>query len=137
MLKKAIIIFSSFFVLFSCTTEDPLLDNSDSRDKFAGTWQCKENSRINGTSSFTVIISKDSSNSSQVKIANFYMYGLSEHAIANVSGRNISIPKQTLCNNLIHGDGYIDNSETTINFEYVIDDGSGEIDSCTAIFTKK
>lgn len=138
MYRKIIYLSILILSIGACTPDENLVDNSpkDDRDPFIASWQCKENSKLNGSTTFTVQISKDETYENIVKIANFYLFGYDDLATANVTGKIIRIPKQTFCNHQIQGEGYIDNSGTTINWEYTVDDGSA-IDSCTAIYIKK
>lgn len=134
MLKKIIYLFIIFVSFYSCTPDEEPINNID---KFYGTWGCQEKSKLTGPSSYTVKILADETKKYDLKISNFYMYGFEDFAGADVSENSITIPRQILCNNIIQGNGYIDNAGTTINWEYTIDDGSGKVDSCTAIYTKK
>jgi hypothetical protein len=127
-------IFASF--LFACNPNDPSTpDNTDPRDKFVGSWLCNESSHLNGASSFTVTISNNPSNSSQILIANFYQLGTSQKVYGVVAGSNVSIPSQTLSSVTIKGDGSIASNNTKINWNYIADDGADK-DTCTAVYSK-
>ena len=127
------------FSFVSCepdtTTPDENPD-TDIRDKFVASWLCNETSKLNGQSTFTVAISLNPSNSSEVLIANFYLFGNDEKARALVTGNSITIPSQSFCNHIISGSGFIDNNKTTINWDYYVNDGQ-QTDTCSAVYTKK
>ncbi|MEI7595307.1 MAG: hypothetical protein WCK02_06120 [Bacteroidota bacterium] len=134
----ALVLFSS--VLVSCEPDtvapDASQPDTDPREVYVGNWLCTENSKLAGQQTFTVSISLNPSNSTEVLIANFYLFGNDQKARALVAGNNISIPSQSLCNFTISGSGYIDNNKTTINWNYYVKD-SQQNDTCTAVYAKK
>lgn len=110
-------------------------DDTDPRDKFVGSWSCSENSNQMGTSTFTVNISLNTGNSSQIHCANFYQLGTSQKVYAVVAGDNATIPSQSVSGVSVRGSGSIASNNTKINWNYYVDDGA-DIDTCTAVFTK-
>lgn len=46
--------------------------DTDARDKYVGKWLCNETSRVSGTTSYTINISKSGSSSSEIMIDHFY-----------------------------------------------------------------
>lgn len=130
------VLFSSF--LTSCEPETSAPEDTpdvDPRDKFVGNWVCTETSKQNGQQTFTVGITLNPSNSSQVLISNFYLFGADEKANALITGNTITIPTQVFCSHTISGSGFIDNSKTIINWDYYVNDGQ-QTDTCTAIYKK-
>ncbi|HNW97502.1 MAG TPA: hypothetical protein PKK00_03705 [Bacteroidales bacterium] len=132
------LIISSFVgLLVSCDPNDNNDDTTDPRDKFVGNWTCNENSNQNVSSSFTVAITLNSGNSSQIYLSNFYHLGTSQKVYAVVAGDNANIPEQTVSGFTIKsGSGSIYNSNTKISWKYNVSDGA-DIDTCTAEFTKQ
>lgn len=123
-------------ILVSCDPDDnnpP--DNTDARDKFVGSWTCVENSSQNGTSTFTVTISLNSGNSTQIYLANLYQLGTSQKFYAVIAGNSATIPSQTLNNFTINGSGTMSSTNTKIDWSYNVNDGA-DIDNCTAVFSK-
>ncbi len=123
-------------LLVSCDPDDNPPDDTDPRDKFVGSWSCNENSHQMGTSTFTVTISLNSGNSSQIYVANFYQLGTSQKVYAVVAGDNATIPDQSVSGVSVKGSGSITSSNTKIDWNYYVNDGA-DIDTCTAVFTKQ
>jgi hypothetical protein len=126
----AFVTISLFIASCSDETVDPTVD---ARDKFTGSWLCKET--ISGaTSSFTITISKVGSNDS-LKISNFSNYGTSSpQTYAEISGNSIVIPLQSITTTAISVQGsgiYSSNGGEKINMNYTTD---GQ--SATAVCTK-
>lgn len=107
----------------------------DERDKFVASWTCQENSTQTGPSTFTVHITKSSSNSSQIQLENFYNFGFQNKAIATISGSSFSIASQQISGNTISGSGALQ-SNGTITMNYTVNNGSA-IDTCSAVMTKQ
>lgn len=109
---------------------------TDERNKFvhANGWSCAENSSQSGASTFTVHITKSTSNTAQIQIENFYNFGFQNKATATVSGSSFSIASQQLSGNTIQGSGTLQ-SNGTITMNYTVNSGS-TIDTCTATLTK-
>jgi hypothetical protein len=122
--------------MISCDPNNNPPDDTDPRDKFVGSWTCAENSTQNGTSSFTVNVSLNSGNSSQILMANFYQLGSSKTVYAVVAGDNATAASQTVGGVTIKGDGSITTNDTKMNWNYTANDGA-DIDTCTAVFTKQ
>lgn len=123
-------------ILFSCNPDDNPNDTADARDKFVGNWTCSEHSAQNGNSTFTIGISLNPGNSSQIYIANLYALGTSKQVYAVVAGDNATIPQQNIGSYTASGSGNIYNSDTKINLDYYMNDGA-DIDTCTAVLTKQ
>ena len=137
---RGLILFALISIsLISCQPDNSSPSNNSStatRDNYVGTWLCKEYSKINGSSTFTVTISSSTTNATDLNLANFYLYGADAKARAVTSGFSITIPSQSFCNHTISGSGFLDQNKTTINWTYYVNDGQ-KTDSCTAIYTKK
>ncbi len=125
--------------LASCAADDS--DNPspvDERDKYLGTWSCAENSSKSGASTFDVILRKNTNESNQFLMDNFYLLGSTHSAVLTKSASNLSLPVQSVSGNTVQGSGTIV-SDTKINLTYSVNDGSGAggIDNCSAILTKR
>ena len=88
-----------------------------------------------GISSFTVPVSLDPNNSSQICLANFYQFGFSQKVYGVVTSNTVTIPNQTVSGKSVRGSGTITTNNTKINWNYYVDDGA-DIDTCTAVFSK-
>lgn len=140
VMKKTIryLIFLAAFTgfLVSCDPNDNSPDDTDPRDKFVGNWTCNENSTQNGSSTFTVNISLNSGNSTQIYIANLYALGTSNKVYAVVAGDNATIPQQNIGSYTANGSGSMYSNDTKIDFDYYMNDGADK-DTCSAVFTKQ
>jgi hypothetical protein len=123
--------------LASCELAQELTGAAATVAKIEGEWTCDEQSEIYKATAeiFTVAISADPDNPSGVIIDNFY--GLSVPAKATVSGMGLIISNQTLEGGFsVSGSGTISSDYKEINLSYIVDDGSGTSDHCTAVLTK-
>jgi len=114
-------------------------DDEDVREKIEGQWSCDETSEIFKSTAeiFSVYISPHPHDSTKVLIDNFYELGYDVSAVATVSGRNLYISTQTVGDGYtILGSGTISANYNEINWNYSVEDGSGETDNVTATYTK-
>ena len=133
-ISKIITCFFLALNLLSCTLEDDPLNPADDRDAFLGGWNVIESC---SKDAYTVNISKDPSNSSQVIIENFALIGYNEKPpYAIIAGSTITIPKQLVCDDEsieVAGSGKLDKG--TIELEYTFNDGA-DLLSCSANYEK-
>lgn len=143
MKLKAIFLLSILVAFFSsCELEDNEIDNysDDSRDKIVGIWDVVETNQIEVKSTmenYQVEILNDTSTTSEIIIANFYNIGMNNEAIANMSGLNLSIYSQNIDGFVVNGSGNISSDYETISLDYIVDDGSGDKDTVTAVYSKQ
>lgn len=125
------------FVLFFSSCEKEKNDTEPTLDNFVGVWNCVETSSLNGGASFEVHINKSTTVSSQINIENFYNYGFSfiAYAEVNAASTEFVIPAQIIQGNTVSGSGMLVGTET-INMSYTVDNGS-DIDYVTASLTKQ
>ena len=117
-------------------TEGP--DTGDVRDKYIGTWLFTESaSSRQPNSTYSAVISKDPSNSSQVLISNFTGVGSgSSDAYGIVTSGSISVPQQNLATDY-KVEGYGSSSTSSkMNWTYSVTAG-GTKDDYTATATKQ
>jgi len=123
---------------YSCQPDNTNNDPApivDPREQFVGYWNCTEQSKIHGTASFTINIYKDSTNTSYIRLTNFYQLGQDQVISGLTAGNNITVNAQTICSCVINGTGNLQTS-TKINWNYTVND-LADIDTCTAVFTKQ
>ena len=136
--KVFFLIFLSFLIFpQSCELAGELTGAAATVAKLEGEWSCDEQSEIYKSTSevYSVTLSPDADNSSGVIIDNFY--GLSVAAKANVSGMSLIIPNQSLEGGFeVSGSGTISSNYREIDLNYTVDDGSGQVDHVTAVYTK-
>ena len=124
----------SFFALTltSCEPED-----LEARNKFIGKWLVEEASSLydGSTMTFTVNIKASPDDPDEIIISNFY--NMNVDAYAYITGNNVTIPRQLICDDTIevHGSGsYQSNGD--IHMTYITDNGADE-DTLTAVLTKQ
>jgi hypothetical protein len=118
----------SFIGLSSCeeTNIDP---ETDPRAQYLGSWSCTESLGI-----YPVTISLDPSNSTQILIHNFHLFGANEKAYAIATQNNLTLPTQSILSNTIYGSGVLVNNNK-ITLKYYVND-STDIVTVNAIYTK-
>ncbi len=135
--KLLLIILLGFLISFvSCTDED--LDDlfGDPVEKFLGTWRCEEQGSISGGGwNYQVIILRNPENSAEILIRNFNLQGDSERARALITGNNMTIPTQLICDDTIEIKGSGTYSNGQINFNYSTND-SATLENFTGRFYK-
>jgi hypothetical protein len=123
--------------LASCDITEDLLGGDETITRIEGEWTVDEDSDFykSGKSVYTVTISPDPDTEGGVIIDNFY--GLNVPAYAVLSGMSLIVNTQTMAGGYeVEGSGRIDNNYNEIVWEYTVDDGSGAVDSVTAVYTK-
>jgi hypothetical protein len=133
MKKSANFIFGflliSLLFLSSCekTNTDP---DTDPRAQYLGSWTCAESALGN----YPVTISLDSSNSSQILIHNFHLWGSSGNAYLIATQNNLTLPTQNILTNTVNGSGnLVNNNKFTLT--YYVNDGTN-ITTVNAVYTK-
>jgi hypothetical protein len=129
--------FTLFFALIliiaipSCTPEDDIYPDTDSREDFIGEWTVSD---ACSKQTYRSTISLDSENSSQVLIENFANLNITVNAV--VAGNSIYLSdEQTLQSiYLVSGNGIL--SKNLITWEKHNYETTGDAFSCTAIYTK-
>jgi hypothetical protein len=139
MNKKRNILFAGLLlaaavIIPGCADEDPVTP-SDDRDKLVDGWTCNETSTQAGSSTYTILISKSTTNTAEVLLENFYDIGNQHKARVSVSGNTLTIPQQLLNGNQLNGSGAM-SGNNAFTLTYYINNGSS-IDTCTATCTRQ
>lgn len=108
---------------------------------YSGTWTCNETTtNPAGTSSYTVRIKRAGTVTSEYKIENFYNTGYKNEAAVSIGASSITINSQTIGSGstsfTASGSGSVVSS-SKLSMNYKMDDGSGDIDNCSATFVKQ
>ena len=136
--KFILILFFIAAVFAACgkaDENDPNNTNTDNRDVLIGNYTCQETASLNGTSGFTVKITKSTTNNNQIDMDNFYNLGFGKLTVANIYGTNVDIPNQTIVSFTIQGNGSAV-ANNRINLVYSVNDGTS-VDSCSAVLIKQ
>lgn len=130
-----------FLVMLASCKPDENADNAVTslRSKIVDYWSVDEQSQIYKSlkSKYSAEIIKHSTDSSKVKIDNFYNLGFGKMVEATVSDNySIFIASQSVDGFLISGSGIIDHGLKKIYFSYIVDDQGGLIDTVTAVYSR-
>jgi len=132
---KKVYLFLFAFILIglsfhSCTKEDDLLNDGDTRDAFVGEWSASD---VCSKQIYRSSITLDPSNSSQVTIVNYANLGRSAQAV--IAGNSIYIESQDI------GNGYTASGNGRLTGEIIIwtshnFETSGDATECSATYTQ-
>ncbi len=128
-------LFVGAVALSSCQPDGEEPTPDDIRDPFVDSWTLNENSSQIGQTTYTVHITKSTTNESQVLIENFYNIGFGIKAKADISGSSVTIPQQTYNGSQLNGSGS-KTGTNTISLTYYMNNGSS-IDTCTATLSRQ
>lgn len=134
-LVRIIPLFALTLFMVSCALDEDLGPISgDDRDKFTGTWLFSESPAARSIS-YSVTISNDPSNSSQVLLKNFGNMGNSYSAYGIVTSNAIYVPSQEMSDGLfIDGDGSLTSTDN-MTWTYTIE-GGGDSENYEATASK-
>ena len=107
-------------VLISCADEEPIVD---SREKFLGTWNVREEIGNQVTGNYTSVVTSNPNNTSQIIINNIYNLGTAANISALVANNSLSISQASITGISIFGSGTYGGSGFIINL--TVDEGSG------------
>lgn len=132
---KLLFLFLALSFFSACTLEedtDPL--SGDDRDKYGGSWLFYETPGKKSTS-YTVTISNDATNSAQVKLKNFGNVGYTYSAYAIATSTTLTVPEQELAPGLIiYGSANLTDVDEMI-WSYTIIAG-GDMENYEAVATR-
>jgi len=130
----------TILLISSCEPVDGDPASADARDAYVGEWQFIESFKSTEGQSYIVTITKDPSNSSQIRLANFGNPGSNDiYAVGLVTAGQVVISQQTLTNGtfIVQGAGSFSNvAKTAMNWAFSITAG-GSKDDYTATATKQ
>lgn len=106
----------SALLLTSCAKENDD-DLTDARDKFTGSWTCKETDNSGVSTSFNITFEKIGVADS-MRITNFAQLGNNVKALVLINGNALSFPNQTVDNfSLTNGSGNYANQKITMTYK--------------------
>lgn len=104
-------------LLFTSCAKENNDDLTDARDKFAGSWTCKETDNTGASTSFNITFEKTGVADS-MRITNFAQLGNNVKALVLVNGNALSFPNQTVDNfSLTNGTGNYSNQKITMTYK--------------------
>lgn len=137
-MKKFVYLLVVVQIFMSCAedTDDPI---SSIRDEITDSWLVNESNSLYKKSIkefYKVDIFNDESDSNYVDIYNFYNIGDDYFVKARVTDDETLVISNAVVNSyIIDGEGVISSRYDQIDWEYYVDDGSGEIDTVVAEYT--
>jgi hypothetical protein len=127
--KLFIVLLTAFFLpLMSCVNE-PLPPSSAKEIiiEISREWSCHEDGDGIGLD-FNAVITSDTSDDTKIYIANFHNMGNTDKIYAFVStDLSITIPEQTVNNQVFSGSGDVSNDYTQITFSYTLENDNGSV----------
>lgn len=141
-MKHIIIILLLGFLLYSCEEDQATREIAEMLE---GYWDVEEESELTKqlkTNYYRVYIFISDVDSSRIYIDNFYFVGEGVKAEAIIEGDRLNLVADQRLQyqygyyTVVNGTGYISDDRKSITWEYSIDDGSGNIDDVTAIYTR-
>ncbi|MCK4661921.1 MAG: hypothetical protein KAT68_03570 [Bacteroidales bacterium] len=138
MKKKAFIIFCIVlpFIIFSCNDDDDNIYKS-----IEGTWIVEEHNSVTGMSNYQAYIDIGDNEPPvlYIQIDNFHNLGVDKVVYAGMEGNKITIGQQIVFGSgeSVNGNGEISSDKKNINWDYEVDDGSGETEYVTAYYKRK
>lgn len=120
--NKLIVLIAFLGFIASCAPDengDPNVPGSD-RDKFVGSWLCKETISGSSPNTFTITISKHGDDDT-LYVYNFNNLGSPFYAVWLVSGNSVTIPAQTITQIDLQGSGIYNNDKISLNYSSDMD----------------
>jgi hypothetical protein len=108
---------ASMFLVSSCSEEsaEPDIPGAD-RDKYVGSWLCKEFENGSQVAAFTIEIEKVGNNDS-LRVYNFSNIGSNFFGIWLISGNSITIPNQNVTSIEFDGFGFYDGGDLSLSYK--------------------
>ncbi|MEY3342716.1 MAG: hypothetical protein RL090_400 [Bacteroidota bacterium] len=124
----ALLLFGILFMA-SCAEDvpEPDVPGAD-RDKYVGSWLCKEFVNGNQVAAFTIQIQKEGDLDS-LRVYNFGNSGSGDYAIWLISGNSIVIPNQNVASINFNGTGFYDGGDLDLSYN---SDGEAITALCTS-----
>ncbi len=127
------------YLVLANACEDLLgdMETGDPRDNIVDTWKCDEESNFYKSAKeiYWVEISKHPTDSTRIIIYNFYNVKADAEAVMN--GLDLTLPLQTIKGGFtVSGTGRINKDYKEIHWQYIVDDGSGQLDNASAVYSR-
>jgi hypothetical protein len=129
-----LVIFSSLII--ACTPDDNATPTpTEPRDNLIGIYSCEEVENGTNTTTFDIIVRKNTTTTDGLLIDNFFNIGSQYTTNATFSNNSINIPQQTVSSFSINGNATFNGSnKLQLTYKVVV---GGNISNCTAIATKQ
>jgi hypothetical protein len=134
---RRLLVFCATVLLLATACDELVHDpgGGDVIDALEDNWRVEEESQIFSKSSYIVEIERHPTDSTRIYVDNFYNVDATVQAV--VTNRNISIPDQVMEGGYrVYGSGTVSVNNQSISWQYTVDDGSGQLDNVTAVYTR-
>ena len=111
----------------------------DDRARIIDSWKCTESDTYlkSAMAVYWVHIEEDPEDSTKILVYNFFDLDENVAAEVTVSGKNLTLPLQTLEGGFtFNGTGRVSGDADKIDWTYFLDDGSGVEAEITAVYTR-
>ncbi len=113
------IIITLSILSISCQKDDETA-LTDSRDDISKIWRCRDSEGLE----YSVIITKDETEQTQVLIENFQGLGMGQKIKATLTNNVLKIKNELAFGHTINGEGSISSNKKSIRWDYIINDGN-------------
>jgi hypothetical protein len=138
IIKTTLAALAASICISSCEDLIDTGSSGDPRDKLVDTWKVEENPGPfkSVLEIYWVEIAKHPFDSTRIRIYNFY--NVDAEAVAILDGNDLILPEQELKGGFtVNGTGTVQGSKANeIIWTYFVDDGSGEVQSVQAVYTR-
>ena len=133
--KLFLLVFFSSLII-SCAPDDTATPTpTEPRDKVIGTYTCEEIENVTSTTTFDIVVRKNTTTTDGLLIDNFFNIGSQYTTKATFNSNSISIPQQAVSSFNINGSATFNGSnKLQLNYKVVV---GGNISNCTATATKQ
>jgi len=134
-MRQFILILATLMLLTACEELLPDPGGGDVISALEDNWRVEEESHLFGSSNYIVEIERQPSDSSWIFVDNFYNVDATCEVF--VDNRDLNIPDQVMQGGYrVYGAGIVSRDHESVSWDYTIDDGSGQLDNVTAVYTR-
>ncbi len=116
LLKRHFVLAAFAATMFSACAPDDDNVELDERDKFTGSWTCRDTSYTDASLRTYGVTVEKSGEGNQILLRNFYQLGSSNSVTAEVSGNSIVVPSQVVDDYTINGSGVFSGQKFSITY---------------------
>lgn len=133
MLKKLNLVFTLSILLVACTnSNEPTVYTS-----YIGSWKCEETSSVNGyIQPYMVIIDRNSTDTAQYLIRNFFDTGDNQMIVVRIKGANVELLQQPTSGQVLQSFSGSSIPFTQLKLFYTVYDGERDV-FFEAVYSRK
>ena len=133
MLKKLYLVFMLSILLVACTNNnEPVVYTS-----YTGSWKCEETSSVNGyIQPYMVIIDRNTTDTAQYLIRNFFDTGDNQMIVVRIKGTNVELLQQPTSGQVLQSFSGSSIPFTQLKLFYTVYDGERDV-FFEAVYSRK